>query len=43
VRTIHAAATQALRNKVLPVLKQYLPEVAAMMTLHDYIQAPSER
>jgi DNA-binding transcriptional LysR family regulator len=42
VGTIHAAATEALNNKVLPVLRQHLPEIAAMMTLHDYDPAPSE-
>jgi hypothetical protein len=36
VRIIHAAATQALNNKVLPMLRQFLPDVATMMTLHDY-------
>ena len=36
VRTIHAAATEALNSKVLPVLRQHLPEIAAMMSLHDY-------
>jgi DNA-binding transcriptional LysR family regulator len=39
VRIIHAAATEALNNKVLPVLRQHLPEIAAMMMLHDYDQA----
>jgi DNA-binding transcriptional LysR family regulator len=41
VRIIHAAATAALNNKVLPVLRQHLPEIAAMMMLHDYDQASS--
>jgi hypothetical protein len=36
VRTIHAAATEALNNKVLPVLRQHLPEISAMMLLHDH-------
>jgi DNA-binding transcriptional LysR family regulator len=36
VRTIHAAATEALNSKVLPVLRQHLPKIAAMMKLHDY-------
>ena len=39
VRIIHAAATEALNNKVLPMLRQHLPEIAAMMLLHDYDQA----
>lgn len=39
VRTIHAAATEALKNKVLPELRQLLPEIADMMTLHDHDQA----
>jgi DNA-binding transcriptional LysR family regulator len=39
VRIIHAAATEALNNKVLPVLRQHLPEIAAMMMLHDYDHA----
>ncbi len=34
VQHIYDAATDALRNKVLPVLRQHLPEVAAMITLH---------
>lgn len=42
VRTIHAAATEALNNKVFPVLRQHLPETAAMMTPHAYDHAPSE-
>ena len=36
VRVIHAAASEALNNKVLPVLRQHLPEIAAMMKLHEY-------
>jgi DNA-binding transcriptional LysR family regulator len=36
VRIIHAAASEALNSKVLPVLRQHLPEIAAMMKLHDY-------
>jgi DNA-binding transcriptional LysR family regulator len=36
VRVIHHAASEALSNKVLPVLRQHLPEIAAMMKLHDY-------
>jgi DNA-binding transcriptional LysR family regulator len=36
VRIIHAAASEALNSKVLPVLRQRLPEIAAMMKLHDY-------
>jgi DNA-binding transcriptional LysR family regulator len=39
VRVIHTAATAALNNKVLPMLRQHLPEIAAMMTLHDYNHA----
>jgi DNA-binding transcriptional LysR family regulator len=42
VSTIHAAATAALKNKVLPVLKQHLPEIAEMMTLHNYNKSPSK-
>jgi DNA-binding transcriptional LysR family regulator len=41
VRIIHAAATEALKNKVLPVLRQYLPEIAAMMVLHDDEETPT--
>ena len=36
VRVIHTAASEALSNKVIPVLKQHLPEIAEMMQLHDY-------
>jgi DNA-binding transcriptional LysR family regulator len=39
VRIIHAAATESLNNKVLPVLRQHLPEIAAMMMVHDYDRA----
>ena len=42
VRAIHAAATEALEHKVLPVLRQHLPQITAMMTLHGYAQAPSQ-
>jgi DNA-binding transcriptional LysR family regulator len=39
VGVIHAAATEALNNKVLPVLRQHLPEIAAMTLLHAYDHA----
>lgn len=39
VRGIHAAATEALESKVLPVLRAHLPEIAAMMTLHAHADA----
>lgn len=39
VRHIHAAATEALEQLVLPTIARELPDVAAMMTLHGYAEA----
>lgn len=36
VQHIHAAATEAIESKVLPVIRKHLPEVAELMTLHPF-------
>jgi DNA-binding transcriptional LysR family regulator len=41
LRGIHAAATEALNSKVLPMMKQHLPDIAAMMVLHPYAASPA--